>query len=133
MMQIVLVEPGKIARPMEIKGELHEMQQIVGGTIQALYPWTDPVALICNDEGKLDGLPLNRVLENYDIIAGTFFICGIQGENFSGLTEKQAQKYQQMFRCPEKYIETPNGLLCLRIEPVVTPKEKNKKPPHYER
>lgn len=92
MMQIVLVEPGKIARPMEIKGELHEMQQIVGGTIQALYPWTDPVALICNDEGKLDGLPLNRVLENYDIIAGTFFICGIQGENFSGLTEKPGSK-----------------------------------------
>ncbi|MCI9576782.1 MAG: DUF3846 domain-containing protein [Clostridiales bacterium] len=63
-MQIVLVEPGKIARPMDIKGELHEMQQIVGGTIQALYPWADPVALICNDEGKLDGLPLNRVLED---------------------------------------------------------------------
>ncbi|SCH03498.1 Uncharacterised protein [uncultured Ruminococcus sp.] len=82
---------------------------------------------------KLWGLPLNRVLEDYDIITGTFFICGIQGENFSSLTEQQLQKYQQKFRCPEKFIPTPNGLLCLRIESVVTPKEKNKKPSNYER
>lgn len=109
------------------------MQEIVGGPIQALYPWDDPVAIICNDEGKLNHLPLNRVLENYDIISGPFFICGIQGENFSSLTEQQLQKYQQKFNCPEKFIPTPNGLLCLRIEPVVTPKGKNKKPLNYER
>ena len=33
------------------------MQAIVGGQIQALYPWEDSVALICNDEGKLLRLP----------------------------------------------------------------------------
>ena len=132
-MQVVLVEPGKAARIAEIGEDLHDMQEIVGGPIQALYPWDDPAAIICNDEGKLNQLPLNRVLEDYDIIAGTFFICGIQGENFSSLTEQQLQKYQQKFRYPEKFIPTPNGLLCLRIEPVVTPKEKNKKPLNYER
>ena len=132
-MQIVLVEPGKAARPAEIKGELHEMQEIVGGPIQALYPWEEPVAVICNDEGKVNHLPLNRVLEDYDIIAGTFFICGIRGENFSSLTEQQVQKYQQMFRCPERFINTPQGLLRIRLNPVAAPKGKNKKPPHYER
>lgn len=45
---------------------------MVGGPIQALYPWEEPVAIVCNDEGKNMGLPLNRVLENYDIIAGAF-------------------------------------------------------------
>lgn len=132
-MQVVLVEPGKAARIVEIGEDLHDMQEIVGGPIQALYPWDDPAAIICNDKGKLNHLPLNRVLEDYDIIVGTFFICGIQRENFSSLTEQQLQKYQQKFRCPEKFIPTPNGLLCLRIEPVVTPKEKNKKPLNYER
>ena len=73
-----------------MKNDLHEMQQMVGGPIQALYPWEEPVAIVCNDEGKNMGLPLNRVLENYDIIAGAFFVCGIQGENFSSLTEKPA-------------------------------------------
>ena len=132
-MRVVLVEPGKAARIAEIGEGLHAMQEIVGGPIQALYLWEDPAAIVCNDEGKIMRLPLNRVLEDYDIIAGTFFICGIQGENFSSLTEQQLQKYQQMFRCPEKFIPTPNGLLCLRIEPVVTPKRKNKKPLNYER
>ena len=132
-MQVVLVEPGKAARITEIGEDLQDMQEIVGGLIQALYPWEDPAAIVCNDEGKIMGLPLNRVLEDYDIITGTFFICGIQGENFSSLTEPQLQKYQQKFRCPEKFIPTPNGLLCLRIESVVTPKEKNKKPSNYER
>ena len=132
-MRVVLVEPGKAARQVEIGEGLHAMQEIVGGPIQALYPWDDPVAVICNDEGKINGLPLNRALEDYDIITGTFFICGIQGENFSSLTEQQMQKYQQMFRCPEKFLNTPKGLLCLRIEPIVSPKEKNKKPSNYER
>ena len=109
-MQVVLVEPGKAARITEIGEDLQDMQEIVGGLIQALYPWEDPAAIVCNDEGKIMGLPLNRVLEDYDIITGTFFICGIQGENFSSLTEQQLQKYQQKFRCPEKFIPTPNGL-----------------------
>ena len=121
----MLVEPGKAARPVEMKNDLHEMQQMVGGPIQALYPWEEPVAIVCNDEGKNMGLPLNRVLENYDIIAGAFFVCGIQGENFSSLTEKQMQKYQQMFLSPEKFIQTPEGLLCIRINPVVNPKPKS--------
>lgn len=132
-MKVLLVEPGKAARPVEIKNELHEMQQIVGGLIQVLYPWEDPAAIVCNDEAKLMGLPLNRVLEDYDVIAGTFFICGIQGENFTGLTEQQMQKYQQMFRSPEAFIRTPEGLMCIRMDPVVSPKPKTKKPHHHER
>lgn len=47
-MKILFVEPGKEAQPAEIHGDLKEMQAIVGGQIQALYPWEDPVALICN-------------------------------------------------------------------------------------
>lgn len=135
MMQIVLVEPNKAARPVEIEDNLHAMQALVGGPIQALYPWEDPVALICNDEGKILGLPLNRVLGDYEIIAGTFFICGIQGENFSGLTEQQIQKYQQMFRSPEKFINTPGGILCIRMNPVIFPerKAKAKRSPDQER
>ena len=132
-MKVLLVEPGKAARPVEIKNELHEMQQIVGGLTQVLYPWEDPAAIVCNDEGKLMGLPLNRVLEDYDVIAGTFFVCGIQGENFTDLTEQQMQKYQQMFRSPEAFIRTPEGMMCIRMDSVVSPKPKTKKPHRHER
>ena len=42
------------------------LQAAVGGDIQAVYPYEDPVALICNEEGKLLGLPLNRALFDDD-------------------------------------------------------------------
>ena len=66
-MRGVVVEPGKPARPVEMKNDLHEMQQMVGGPIQALYPWEEPVAVVCNDEGKIMGLPLNRCRSYNDV------------------------------------------------------------------
>lgn len=109
-MKILFVEPGKEAQPAEIQGDLKEMQAIVGGQIQALYPWEDPVALICNDEGKLLRLPLNRMLEDYDVIAGNFFICGIEGDEFVSLSDPLMIKYQKKFRYPELIGNSPMGL-----------------------
>ena len=111
-MKILFVEPGKEAQPAEIQGDLKEMQAIVGGQIRALCPWEDPVALICNDEGKLLRLPLNRALEDYDMIAGNFFICGIEGDAFVSLSDPLMIKYQEKFRYPELIIDTPMGLLA---------------------
>ena len=102
MMRVVLVEPGKCARPVEIKEDLHTMQELVGGTIQAVYPFDDPVALVCNDEGKLLGLPWNRTLTDdhgvpYDIVCGTFFVAGLKEDDFASLTEQQIEKYQDKY------------------------------------
>ena len=111
-MKILFVEPGKEAQPAEIQGDLKEMQAIVGGQIQALYPWEDPVALICNDEGKLLRLPLNRALEDYDMNAGNFFICGIEGDEFVSLSDPLMIKYQKKFRYPELIGNSPMGLFA---------------------
>ena len=86
----------------EIDGSLRSMQELVGGTIQAVYPFDDPVALVCNDEGKLLGLPWNRALTDdhgvpYDIVCGTFFVVGIGDENFTSLTEQQVEKYGKKY------------------------------------
>ena len=61
---------------------LESLQHEVGGCIEAIYPYEDPVALICNEEGKLEGLPLNRALRDedgdiYDVVAGTFLVVGL--------------------------------------------------------
>lgn len=111
-MKILFVEPGKEAQPAEIQGDLKEMQAIVGGQIRALYPWEDPVALICNDEGKLLSLPLNRMLEDYDVIAGNFFICGVKGDAFVSLSDPLMIKYQKKFRYPELIGNSPMGLFA---------------------
>lgn len=129
-MKILLIEPERQPVPMEIDGSLASMQQLVGGTIQAVYPWEDPVALVCNDEGKLLGLPLNRAIEDYGVIAGTFFICGLSRDNFADLSEPLMEKYRNLFRYPEKFIHTPDGLLRLRFHRGEEPDHAKRKPIH---
>ena len=48
-MRILLVKPDQEAFETEIKDDLTSLQETVGGYIQALYPFDDPVALICNE------------------------------------------------------------------------------------
>ena len=111
-MKILVIEPMKEPYVKEIDGRLETMQNIVGGLIQAIYPFDNPeIALICNDEGKLIGLPLNRALrdengEVYDIISGTFFLCSAPSgsENFEGLTDEQIETYKKRFEALEIYI-----------------------------
>ena len=59
---VVLVEPNKYPEVVEIEDTLEAMQKIVGGCIEQYMPFDDEVAIICNDEGKLNGLPLNRAI-----------------------------------------------------------------------
>ncbi len=47
-MNVLIVEPGKAPRQAEIGGGLNNMQDVVGGLIQAVYPYEDPVAVVCN-------------------------------------------------------------------------------------
>ncbi len=98
-MKVLVIEPGKLPEEREITGSLADMQQLVGGCIQVVYPFAEEVALVCNDEGKLQGLPLNRALRDdkgkvYDIISGTFFLCvaPADSENFESLTEEQVKR-----------------------------------------
>ncbi len=101
---VLLVKPCEAPQTVEIPATLAAYQQLVGGTIQAIYPSAeDPVALICNDEGKLLGLPMNRPLFDedgnlYDIIAGTFFIAGLSDDDFASLSPELIQKYGDRFK-----------------------------------
>jgi len=119
-MRILLIEPGRYAREAEIGDSLRDMQKAVGGRIDAIYPYDEPVALVCNDEGKIDGLPLNRALcdengETYDIIAGTFFICGLGAENFDSLSPQYMEKFKRVFFEPEQHIRMNGCLVSLKI------------------
>ena len=121
-MRVLIVEPGKAPRKSEIRRHLPSMQKVVGGTIQVLYPFEEPVALVCNDEGKLLGLPANRALRDsagnlYDIVCGTFFLCGAppESEDFISLTAEQMEQYQQRFLHPELFLNLDGEILCLPL------------------
>lgn len=105
-MKVLFVEEGKSPVEREISGTLESMQELVGGTIQAIYPFDDPVALVCNDEGKLLNLEMCRTLREIDdIIYGNFFICGAPpgAESFASLTDEQFNRYGKRFRFPELF------------------------------
>lgn len=95
---VLLVEPGRAPRDVLIVSSLKSMQSIVGGYIEVVYPYEEPVALICNEEGKLLGLPLNRVLGGYDIIAGTFFLCGLREDDFGSLSDALLSKFKEEYK-----------------------------------
>ena len=63
---VVLVEPGKLARPTKITATLEGMQAVVGGGIEPFYPFEEQVCIVCNEEGKIIGLPLNRAVYAYE-------------------------------------------------------------------
>lgn len=63
-MKILKLEPNEAPVEVEIEGSLTSMQSVVGGRIQAVFPFPEEVALICNEEGKLMGLSYNRTLRN---------------------------------------------------------------------
>lgn len=122
-MKILKIAPGAAPEIMDISDDLSAMQEIVGGLIQALYPFQDSVAVICNDEAKLWGLLPNRALrdpntgEIYDIICGTMFLCGAPSgsDHFTGLTDEQISYYFEYYKRPECFLKTEDAIIVLKI------------------
>lgn len=60
IMRELVVEPGRRPIVEEIETGLEALQAPVGGLIEAVYPFEEPVAIVSNEESKLLELPLNR-------------------------------------------------------------------------
>ena len=126
-MTILLISPGRAPREITIHDTLDAMQRTIDGPIQAVYPFEEPVVLICHEEGKLLHLPLNRALrsldtgEIYDIIAGDFFLCTTppDSEHFESLTDDHLERYVQIFRPPEMFLSGPGGSIIVLPLPVI--------------
>ena len=120
-MKVLVVEPMKTPYIKEIDKGLDSLQKEVGGYIEAVYPFEDRVGIICNEEGKLLGLKLNRALrdddgEIYDVISGTFLVVGLGDEDFTSLNGKDIEKFSEMFKSPEIFRNTPSGIMAIKIE-----------------
>lgn len=120
-MKVLVVEPEKEPYVKEISSGLSSLQKEVGGFIEAVYPFEDPVAIICNEEGKLEGLSLNRALRDedghvYDIIAGTFLIAGLSEDNFCSLDDAQIEKFSALYKTPELFMRLGNRTLVIPAE-----------------
>lgn len=120
-MRVLIVRPMERPETVELDESLETLQKAVGGYIECVYPWEDSAALICNEEGKINGLALNRAVREgdavTDIIAGTFIVAGLDGDGFGSLTESQIERYSRMFKDPEIFFRIPgSGIKAVRIE-----------------
>lgn len=131
--RILIVEPNKEPYKKKILHTLKDMQKVVGGLIEFLELEYN-VDLICNEEGKIYNLPMNRAIQN-DIIAGTFFIAGQHNGETISLSKKQIKKYKKMFKLSQdkalidllqETVKESSNLLDLRLVNVGNWREKIK-------
>lgn len=122
---VLLVEPGKYPKQIEIEDTLEAMQEVVGGDIEEYMPFDDEVAIICNEEGKMNGSELNRAVYSkdkqiLDVIAGKFFVAyaPFESESFLSMPKDLMKKYEDKFRYPERFYKTPEGIEAQAYKPV---------------
>lgn len=121
--KVVILEPDKVAKVAEIGSTLEDFQKVVGGSIEAAYYLEDTdCCVIVNEEGKINGLPLNRAVydsdgQMIDIIAGTAFICDCSGEDFGSLSDEKFKKYSDKFKLPERFYRTGEEITAVKYQP----------------
>jgi hypothetical protein len=88
LFEAIVYTPGSMSLCMIPVDGLKQMQQIVGGFIEQV-PLTDGLVLICNEEGKINGLPVSWAAYIYDQawepISGDFFVCRTEGSDFASV------------------------------------------------
>ena len=125
--RVVYVEPYKTARVIELGTKLEDMQKAVGGDIEPFYPFEEAVGIVCNDEGKINGMPANRAVydengEILDLICGPFFICDCSGESFGSLSDEQIERYKNKYLNPERFFMSNNKIVAMTYTPRETTK-----------
>ena len=96
-MKAIIKEVGKQPRIEEIENTLDSLKSLVNGYIEVVR-LDDDILLICNEEGKMQGLPPNFRIGN-DIIVGTAVFVSFDGEeDFTDLTEWQIEYIMRGFQ-----------------------------------
>ena len=120
-MKVIVVEPNKPPRLKEIDPGLDSLQKEVGGYIETVYPFTDPVVIVCDEEGKLKGSPPNRALRDkngqvYDFLCGTFLVAGVGDDDICSIPQDLVSKYMKHFRRPEHILNLNGRLFAFRTK-----------------
>ena len=86
MIQVIIKRPGEKPKHVMLSNTLKAMQEVVGGYIET-FTFAEEACIICNSEGKLEGLPFNVNLFGEDF-AGTIIFAGIKGDEFADFNVK---------------------------------------------
>lgn len=102
-MKVSYYKVGCEPETIEIENSLEALQELVGGYIEVVtIDRTKSILLICNEEGRIDQLPKNRLVKKengkiVDIIYGDFFICQSKGEDFCSIEDQNIDAVKKHF------------------------------------
>ena len=119
-MNVLLVQPNAYPKKISVGTELEDLQAMVGGDIEVTYPFEDEVAIILNESGKINGLPLNRAIytedgDMQDIYAGDFLVVGLTEDDFGSLTSEQMQKFEEQFHQPQMFVRMGRSIRAIPV------------------
>ena len=119
-MNVLLVQPNAYPKKISVGTELEDLQAMVGGDIEVTYPFEDEVAIILNESGKINGLPLNRAIytedgDMQDIYAGDFLVVGLTEDDFGSLTSEQMQKFEEQFQQPQMFVRMGRSIMAIPV------------------
>ena len=95
-MRVVIKKVGEPAKVAEIENTLEALQGIVEGYIEVVAVGGE-VLMICNEEGKLNGLEYNFKLGN-DFIVGNVLFVQAKDEDFTDLSDSNVESIMNFFQ-----------------------------------
>lgn len=104
LIRVMVIKPGHEPEITEIENTLKGFQEVVGGYIETvpMESIDDDLRVVLNEEGKIIGLPMNRVWKPcgvggyaMDIMVGTIFIVSTHLDGFASLTDEQIKKLEE--------------------------------------
>ena len=100
-MRVIWVKVGEKPVVVNIPHQLEYMQELVGGLIEVVEPFSDEVVLVCNENGRNEDRPLNRIIDDQMDIRGDFFLCGQDAVGLSDMPEDKVDLYMAKFQVHE--------------------------------
>ena len=97
-MRVIWVKVDENPVVINIPHQLEYMQELVGGLIEVFEPFSDDVVLVCNENGRNEERPLNRIIDNKMYIRGDFFLCGQDAVGLSDMPEDKVDLYLTRFQ-----------------------------------
>ena len=103
--KVIIKEPGKPAYYDELPNELEVLQATVDGYIETVTIAHD-IVVICNEEGRLNGLPHNMTINGIDF-CGTVIITGVDADEFADIPMYMQDEADLREIWPELFDLTP--------------------------
>ena len=86
--------PGKAWEAIEVANELRSLQEEVGGYLES-FTFAEDACVLCDEEGRLKEKPYNTTVCRVPFV-GTILIVGVDGEEFTDLTEQMEARLRAM-------------------------------------